>query len=434
MIDAAAGNGVDVIQADLTLMDDAFHADMQIEIQSDGTIGRIGRLNLPVDRRLKRQAVLPGMINAHSHAFQRGLRGRCESFALRGGNFWTWRDEMYAFVNGLDADATFDWTVKCFGEMLRAGITTVGEFHYLHHSANDDSYQLDDVVLSAAAQVGIRVVLLQTCYLTGDVAMPIEGAQRRFASRDIDDYFRQCDQASRQLRKSTQSIGLAPHSVRAVPIDDIVRIHQRAKSDRVPFHIHVEEQRQEIERCVRHYGARPMELLLDRLDVGPEFTAIHCTHTVADDLARFADSGATVCACPSTEGNLGDGIADIGRYLAGGGHVCLGSDCNVRLDFNEDMRWLEYVQRLRLERRGVCTDARGDAAGALWRVATVNGARSLNVNAGIIQTGRHADLISIDLDSPALDGWSPETLLAAFVFGCDSRVIKGVCVGGNWIV
>lgn len=433
MIDATAATGGQVVQADWTLIGDAFEPDVQIEIRADGAIGRIGRLNLPITLRLDRQAVLPGMINAHSHAFQRGLRGRCETFAPRGGSFWTWRDEMYAFVDQLDAETTFDWSVRCFNEMLRAGITTVGEFHYLHHSANGAPYELDDVILSAATQVGIRLVLLQTCYLTGDVAMPIEGAQRRFASRDVDEYLRQVDRISRQLKPPLQTIGLVAHSIRAVSMDDIVRIHRRARSDGLPFHIHVEEQRREIERCVAHYGMRPMALLLDRLNVGSEFTAIHCTHTVADDLARFADSGATICSCPSTEGNLGDGIADIGPFLARGGNVCLGSDCNVRIDFNEEMRWLEYAQRLRRERRGVHVDARGDASHALWRTATIHGARALKANAGIIQSDRQADLIAIDLEAPALTGWSPESLLAAFIFGCDARVIQHVCAGGKWL-
>ncbi|MEE9295195.1 MAG: formimidoylglutamate deiminase [Phycisphaerae bacterium] len=423
-----------VIEADLTLVRERFDPDVQVEVSDNGTITRVGRLGLAPTVRLEGCALLPGMINAHSHAFQRGLRGRAEVFPQKSGNFWTWRDEMYRLVMELGANAFHDVCFQCFTEMLHAGITTVGEFHYLHHDHTGARYALDEVVLSAARQAGIRMVLLSVCYMTGDIDAPLKPAQQRFGADTVNDYFAAVEALRGKLESETQSLGLVAHSIRAVPIDDIVRIHERCKADKLPFHMHVEEQEREIDTCLLKYKMRPMELLLDRLDIGQEFTAVHCTHTHPDDMSKFIDRRGSICICPLTEANLGDGLPDAAKMWATGGCICLGTDSNVRIDFNEEMRLLEYGQRLKYQGRGVFKSDNGDTAAGLWHTATLQGARSLGLQAGVIAADHLADLIAIDLNAPSLKGYTPQTLLASFVFGCDARVVRRVCVGGRWAV
>ena len=423
-----------IIEADLTLVNATFETNLQIEVSRDGTISQVGKLGLTPTVRLERCALLPGMINAHSHAFQRALRGRTELFQEKSGTFWSWREEMYRLVDELGADPFREVCVQCFGEMVRAGITSVGEFHYLHHDKCGTGNAFDEIVLSAAGEVGIRIVLLSACYMSGDLGAPLQPVQQRFAASDVDEYFAGVDALSGKLAGDTQSIGLVAHSIRAVPIEAVVEIHRRAVADNLPFHMHVEEQELEIDTCLLKYKMRPMELLLDRLDVGREFTAVHCTHTHADDMAGFIERRANVCICPLTEANLGDGLSDAAKMWATGGYICLGSDSNFRIDFNEEMRLLEYGQRLKYERRGILKSDSGDVAAGLWQTATLNGARSLGLRAGAIAEDRLADLIAVDLDAPSLKGYTPQTLLASLVFGCDSRVVRRVCVGGRWIL
>ncbi len=427
-------SGPNVVQADLTLLGDQFEPDVRIEINADGTLGRVGKIDLQPTLRLERQAILPGMVNVHSHAFQRALRGRAEVFTKDRGTFWSWRDEMYKLASELDAESFHEVCVLCFSELLRAGITTVGEFHYLHRDTTGDGYPFDELVLSAAKEVGIRLVLLNACYLTGDTGAPLGPLQKRFGSTSADRFLSQTEALASRLDGRTQSLGLVAHSVRAVPIDDIVRLHRRARSGQLVFHMHVEEQRAEIETCLRKYRMRPMEMLLDRLEIGDEFTAVHCTHTHPEDLLRFIEAGGHVCICPLTEANLGDGMAPARLVWDHGGRVSIGTDSNLRIDFNEELRLLEYAQRLLSESRGVFVSTGGSVASGLWSTATVAGAEALSVNAGSIQSGRWADLITIDLDAPALSGWTRDTLLTSFILGADSRVVRRVCVAGAWVI
>lgn len=423
-----------IIQADLTLIGEAFQEGVQVEITPDGVIGRVGKLASAPTMRLEGQALLPGMVNCHSHAFQRGLRGRGETFPEKAGNFWSWRDGMYALVAELDADTFHATCVQAYAEMLSAGITTVGEFHYLHHDRTCDGYAFDDLVLSAAKQTGIRIVLLSVYYVPGELGQPADPVQRRFASPSLNAYLCQVESLQGKLDERTQSQGLAVHSVRSAPIGDIVHIHQRAKFDKSVFHIQMEELPIEVDMCLLHHKMRPAELLLDKLDIGGEFTAVHATHTHAGDLARLIDAGAGICICPLSEANMGDGLCDVASAWTQGAHIGLGSGCNVRIEFNEEMRLLEYAQRLKYAGRGVCKSDDGDTAAGLWRSATVDGTRSLGVRAGTIKRGALADLIAIDLNAPPLAGWRPESLLTSFVLGADSRVVQRVCVDGKWLV
>ena len=422
-----------IIEADLTWVDGRFEPDVKITIASTGQIEAVGSSELTPTVRLRDRAILPGMINAHSHAFQRGLRGRGEHFPLGAGSFWTWREAMYGLVDQMDEETVYRLSKQTFREMLAAGITTVGEFHYLHHDERCEGYVFDEIVLKAAADAGIRIVLLNAYYAVGGIGEPLEGAQRRFGSPSLDAFWLQMDRLQTLIDPDTQSLGVVAHSIRAVNVDDVAALHKEAQRRGLVFHIHVEEQRQEIADCVGQYDRRPMQLLNERLEINDRFTAVHCTHTDASDMKVYLAAGGNVCICPLTEANLGDGIANVPEILKNNGRICLGTDSNARISFIEEMRWLEYVQRLAGERRGVCTDGRGSCASALWRTATTDGAYALGIKAGRVAAGHTADLVAIDLNHPSLAGWSTETLLDALVFGSSNEAIAAACVHGKWI-
>ena len=421
-----------IIQADRTWTGDRFETDIRIVVGADGTIERVGPSDQRPVLRLYDRAIIPGMINAHSHAFQRGLRGRGETFPQGAGSFWTWREAMYALVDRMAADRIYALSHQAFVEMLKAGITTVGEFHYLHHDNTCEGYRFDEIVLTAAHDAGIRIVLLNAFYNTGGINAPLSAPQRRFASGSCDDYWRQFDRLAAKLHDDTQTLGVVAHSIRAAGLDDIVALHRQARERDLVFHMHVEEQRREIEESVAAYGKAPMALLNHRLSIDNAFTAVHCTHTAADDMNRFAASGGNVCLCPLTEANLGDGLADIAGIRTAGGHLCVGTDSNARIDMTEELRWLEYGQRLKGERRGVLANADGSVSTALLEAATTGGARSLGLRAGSIEPGCVADFAAIDLTAPSLTGWTDDTLLDALVFGAGNDAIAAACVGGRW--
>lgn len=420
-----------VLQPQLTWTGDGFAPGLQVAIGQNGRIEAVGTLGRVPTSRLDRIALLPGFISAHSHAFQRGLRGSGEDFPAGAGSFWSWREAMYELVPSLDGQALRRRCLQTFGEMRDAGFTTVGEFHYLHHEREQD-YAFDEVVLAAAAEAGIRIVLLESYYATGGIGRALDGAQRRFETRSLDEYWRQMDRLERLLDPATQTLGVAPHSVRAVGLDEIGELFREARRRNLPFHIHVEEQRREIEESLATYGRTPMAAILDTLGGTGQLTAVHCTHTAPADMARFLDVGGRTCACPLTEGNLGDGIPRLDQVHARGGRLCLGTDSNLRLSALEEMRWLEYGQRLRGELRGALAGGSGEVAPTLLGAATTGGAAALGLDAGRIAPGCWGDLVAIDLDAPALEGVPAGQLLEAIVFGAGNEVIAGTFVGGRW--
>ncbi|MEM8963578.1 MAG: formimidoylglutamate deiminase [Acidobacteriota bacterium] len=421
------------VAAELTWTGDAFVRNVAVRMRPDGRIAEIETARDDrVDHTLPRRALLPGFVNAHSHAFQRGLRGRGETFPAGAGSFWTWREAMYGLVEALDRDELYTVCRRAFEEMRLAGMTTVGEFHYLHHDDADRlDYAFDEVVLDAARDVGIRIVLLQAYYRTGGIGTPLAGGQRRFATPDLDSYWRKLDHLANRVDGELQRVGVVAHSLRAVPVDDLTPLFAGARERGMVVHMHVEEQRQEIAQSLEAYSQRPMHLLDEVLDLDKSFTAVHCTHTNPGDLELMLAAGGHVCICPLTEANLGDGIADLPRIVDAGGGLCLGSDSNARISMIEEMRWLEYVQRLARERRGVVVDRRGSVARKLLHAATAGGGAALGIDCGAIQDGQWADLTVIDLDAPALAGSDDDTLLEAMLFGASDDVIAGTVVGGQ---
>jgi len=423
-----------IIEPELAWIDGCFQREQRLAINGDGTIGAIGDLNNEPTLRLPRKALLPGFVNAHSHAFQRGLRGLGETFPQGAGNFWSWREAMYDLVGRFDEQSLYETSKQAFDEMRSAGITTVGEFHYIHHESVDKRWAFDDIVLRAAADAGIRIVLLQAYYKTGGISQPLTGGQKRFGCNDLTEYWTQFDQLSERIDPDIQSLGVVAHSIRAAPIDEIVELHREAQQRGLVFHMHVEEQPAEIEQSVQHFDKHPMAVLTERLNIDERFTAVHCTHTDRAHMQQFGQAAGNVCICPLTEANLGDGIADVPTMLENGACICLGTDSNARTSFIEEMRLLEYGQRLKHMSRGMCVDATGHNARTLLDCATINGALSLGINAGAIETGRHADFAIVDLDAPSLRGWSDDTLLDALVFGTGNEAVVDTCVGGVWML
>jgi formimidoylglutamate deiminase len=419
-----------VLAAELTWTGTEFAPNIQVLVDAEGRIEDVGTLGRGDASRLPGTALLPGFVDAHSHAFQRGLRGRGEAFPAGAGSFWSWREAMYALVDSLDRDSLRRLSARAFAEMRDAGITTVGEFHYLHHEREGD-FALDEAVLEAAADAGIRLVLLYSYYATGAPGRPLDGAQRRFATPSLDGFWRQVDRIAGVLAPDTQTLGVAPHSIRAASPTEIGLLHQEARRRGLPVHMHVEEQRREIGESLAAYGQAPMAAILEAVNGGP-FTAVHCTHTADQDMERFLASGGIVCLCPLTEGNLGDGIPRLARAHGTGGRLALGTDSNSRLAMLEEMRWLEYGQRLRDECRGALPDRMGNVAPALLQAATTGGAAALGIPAGRIARGCWADLIAVDLAAPSLAEVPRERLLEALVFGAGNEVIAGTYVGGRW--
>jgi formimidoylglutamate deiminase len=421
-----------LVEADLTWIGDRFVPDVQIAIGDDGRIESLGSSRREPSLLLARCAVLPGFVNAHSHAFQRALRGRTERFPQGAGSFWTWRDAMYALADSLDRESARAVYLQTFREMRDAGITTCGEFHYLHHASDETDYGYDAVVLEAARIAGIRLVLLNAFYTTGGIGRPLQGAQRRFESKDASAYWDQMDRLRELCDPRWQTLGVVAHSVRAAPLETIASLHAEAQRRGLRFHMHVEEQQAEIEECLAKYGRRPMALLNEILRIDGNFTAVHCTHTDPEDMARFLEAGGSVCVCPLTEANLGDGLPALDRIHDARAALSLGTDSNARIAFVEEMRWLEYGQRLRRMARGALRDPTGRVAPGLLQAATTGGAAALGVPAGRLEPGQWADFVAVDLDAPELAGLGPDDLLEGLVFGAGNAVICGTAVAGEW--
>ena len=431
-----------VLAADLTWDGEAFAAGLGLWIDDEGRIARLAPLEAAPhpaggDRpqaveRLPRIALLPGFVNAHSHAFQRGLRGQGERFQAGAGSFWTWREAMYGLIESLTPERLFDLSLLAFREMRGAGITCVGEFHYLHHSGVGEDFVGDEAVLAAARESGIRLVLLEAYYKTGSIGGPLQGVQRRFETVSLGRYWDQMENLAGSLHGRTQTLAVVAHSIRAVPLPELRGLLAESRRQGLPFHLHLEEQRQEITECRAAYGKRPLELLLEQPGGLEGVTAVHCTHSRPDQLRRLGELGGRVCDCPLTEANLGDGIPALAGVPESHSRLCLGSDSNVRISMLEEMRWLEYGQRLKTESRGVVVDADGGLGRRLLDAATRVGAESLGVVAGRMVPGSWADLVAVDLRSPLLAPGLVEQGLAGLVLGGSDGVIVNSCVGGEW--
>jgi formimidoylglutamate deiminase len=395
--------------------------------------------------RLDNRAMLPGLIDAHSHAFQRVIRGRTEyRTANTKDSFWTWREMMYRAAGRLTPEDVYDASRMAFLEMALSGITAVGEFHYLHHapdgSAYDDPNLLAKEVVRAANDVGLHIALLRVAYARSGFETEINPQQARFIERDCEIYLKHVEQLQADLAGAGPNawVGVAPHSVRAVPLDYLRRIVEFADERRLVVHMHVAEQPAEVSACISEYGSSPVALLGTEGLLSERFTGVHVIHVTPKAVGMLTSTGAMVCACPTTERNLGDGVVPVDEFLKQGVPVALGSDSHVQIDLLEDARELEYHLRLQKMGRTVLAgpddEGRSALAVRLFQCATVNGARSIGATGGTLAPGYAADFFTVDLDDPSIAGASSEDLLSSIVFSLSRTAVKDVVVGGKRIV
>lgn len=379
--------------------------------------------------------VIPGLVSAHSHAFHRALRGRSASSQ---GDFWAWRRPMYDLANQLTPDTYFRLATAVFTEMLLAGISTVGEFHYIHNDQTgrpyDDPNAMASALIGAAKEVGIRLTLIDAAYMTSDVSgASVTRDQRRFADASIGQWHDRVGSLAESMRSErTINVAAAAHSVRAVSATDLGALAQATRSLGLPLHVHVSEQVDENEACLAEYGLSPVGLLDREGFLGPATTLVHATHLTAHDRELVAASSSRVCLCPTTEADLGDGIGCAFELSELGVQVCLGSDSNAIIDIFEEARRVEHHDRLRLMRRGVHRPE------ALMVAATSGGAESLGwQGGGRIAVGAPADFMAVDTDSLDLAGTDVASLsglvMAATRASVTDVVVNGrrVVVGGN---
>ncbi len=410
-----------VLHAEQALLAAGWQRDVRVTLHS----GRIAQIEVGVAARAgdeRHGVLLPGMANLHSHAHQRGMAGMAEHRGASADSFWSWREAMYRFALAMTPEQLEAVASLAYVEMLEAGFTRVGEFHYLHHDPRGRPYANPAemaVRLGAAAQrSGLGLTLLPVFYAHSAFGgAPPGAAQRRF-THDIDSYARLLE-ASRAALKPMDgaTLGVAPHSLRAVTPGELAAVVALAGG--APVHIHIAEQIKEVEDCVAWSGARPVQWLLDHAPVDARWCLVHATHMDATEARRLAASGAVAGLCPITEANLGDGVFDAPAFVGAGGRYGIGSDSNVHISLTAELSLLEYSQRLAQRARNVLAQAGGSTGRALFDAALAGGAQALGtapVHASGIGVGAAADLVSLDMGHPKLEGHTGDAILDAWVF------------------
>ncbi|WP_020580338.1 formimidoylglutamate deiminase [Actinopolymorpha alba] len=377
---------------------------------------------------------LPGLANVHSHAFHRALRGRTHGVPTATGagrgSFWTWRERMYDVARRLDPDTYHQLARAVYGEMVLAGITCVGEFHYLHHGPDGTPYDepnvMAEVLVAAAREAGLRITVLDTCYLTGGIGAPLSGAQMRFGDGDAEKWATRADQLRGAHAKDHDVVvGAAVHSVRAVPPHELATVVSWGHASHAPLHVHLSEQRRENADCEAAYGVSPTALLFEHGVLGPRTTAVHATHLDEGGVGLLAGTETTVCLCPTTERDLADGIGPASSLSRAGSPLVLGSDSHAVIDLFEEARALELDERLHTEERGHWS------APELLTAMSESGHRALGfADAGLIAPGGWADLVSVRLDSVRTAGADLGRAVDMAVFAGTAADVVSVVASG----
>jgi formimidoylglutamate deiminase len=390
--------------------------------------------------------VLPGMPNLHSHAFQRAMAGLAERQTHANDSFWTWRETMYSFASCIGPDELRAIATQLYVEMLKAGYTQVCEFHYLHHQPDGKPYAdaatMSLALIEAASDAGIGLTLLPTLYMTGGFdGRALSERQRRFGST-VEGYLSLL-QRLRTLENTTLRIGAALHSLRAVPEEAMHLVLNSGLVDHAPIHIHIAEQIGEVQDSLSLRHARPVEWLLDHAPVDERWCLVHATHMSAPEVTRVAQSGAVAGLCPTTEANLGDGLFALKSYLDADGVIGIGSDSHISVSPVEELRWLEYGQRLATRHRNIAVAASSDSVGeTLWGDALFGGARASGVSIAALEAvatdeaanRQRADLLVLDHDAPQLAARDVANVVDSFIFAGNTRLVSDVMVNGAWVV
>ena len=405
---------------------------------ADGRIERIEAGATPEAADERHALAIPGMPNVHSHAFQRGMAGLTERGSPAGDNFWTWREVMYRFALRMTPDDIEAIAAQLFAELLEAGFTRVGEFHYLHHDANGAPYanlaETAERIAAAARETGIGLTLIPTFYAHGGFGGASANLQQRRFINDLD-RFAKLFAASRAAVGGLDgaTVGIAAHSLRAATPEELEAVVAMG-GDR-PIHLHIAEQVKEVEDCVRWSGARPVAWLLDHASVDQRWCLVHATHMTAMESERLARSGAVAGLCPVTEADLGDGIFDALTFAAAGGAVGIGSDSNVLLGVADELRQLEYSQRLLHRARNLMSRSEGGSTGrALFDAALAGGSHALGIEHAGLAAGAAADLVTLDPDHLALVGRSGDDILDGFIFAGGQNAVDCVWRHGTKLV
>lgn len=400
-----------------------------LDVDADGRIAAL-RTDTPAPppgAEVLRGLTVPGLANAHSHAFHRALRGTVQ---VGSGTFWTWRDFMYKFAQNLTPDSYFALARAVYAEMALAGVTNVGEFHYVHHAPGGAPYAdpnaMGEALIEAAAAAGIRITLLDTAYLSSGFGKAPEPHQRRFSDGTADAW---AGRVTALKPRAHALIGAAIHSVRAVPADQLATVAQWAQERRAPLHVHLSEQTAENDACQAAHGRTPTQLLSDHGVLGPRTTGVHNTHLTDTDIALLGGTSTGTCMCPTTERDLADGIGPATRLQHAGSPLSLGSDSHAVIDLLEEARAMELNERLRSRTRGHWT------AHALLSAATEDGHAALGLpDAGRLETGALADFTTIALDSVRTAGPLPRLAAETAVFAASAADVRHTVVGGRHIV
>lgn len=420
--------------ADFALVGNAVLAGVVIAV-ADGRLARVEQGAKPAGAEGIAGLVLPGMANVHGHAFQRAFAGLAEWDKQGAGNFWSWREAMYRFAEKLAPETARAVAAYLYLEQLKAGYTAAAEFHYLHRRSGGAPYAppsaMMDAIVEAADDSGIALTLLPALYMTGGAdGRALAEAQRRFGN-SVDEFLRLAESVRPRLGR--HRMGLAFHSLRAVPahaLRETLAAWPRAE----PVHIHAAEQVREVEDCVAAFGRRPVEFLLE-LGLDRRWCLVHATHLTEGEIAGLARSGAVAGLCPLTEANLGDGVFPLAPYLGAGGRIAIGGDSHVSTDPAEELRQLEYAQRLVHLRRNVAASVRTPHTGVrLWAEAARGGADALGLDSGELRAGARADLVVLDPDHVSLAGREGEFLVDSYVFVAGGEAVRDVMVAGEWIV
>jgi formiminoglutamate deiminase len=420
-----------VWHAELAWLGDQVAVDVLIKADGERFTSVTPGVPAPPGARRLRGLTLPGLADAHSHAFHRALRGRAQT---GGGTFWTWREQMYAIAGRLDPQSCFALARGVYAEMALAGISCVGEFHYLHHGAGGRPYDqpnaMGAALIAAAAEAGIRITLLDACYLAGGIGRPLAGPQLRFGDGSADAWAARAGALHKAEEGTSHArVGAAIHSVRAVPREHLQVVAAWAADRGAPLHVHLSEQPAENEECERAYGMSPTRLLDEGGALGPRTVAVHATHLGDDDIALLGATATGVCMCPTTERDLADGIGPARELVRAGSPMSLGSDQHAVIDLFEEARAVELDDRLRTRRRGHWR------TGELLAAATADGHSALGwPDAGRLAPGQYADLVTVALDSVRLAGTEASFVAEAVVFAATAADVRDVVVSGREIV
>jgi formimidoylglutamate deiminase len=427
-----------VLYAPHAWLADGWQSDVRIEIDADGAIKAVlqGR-EQPMDERVA-GPLLPGMPNLHSHAFQRAMAGLAEEALNPEDSFWTWRELMYRLVGRLTPEQVQAIATHLYIEMLKGGYTSVAEFHYLHHQPGGAPYanlaEMAERIASAAEASGIGLTLLPTFYAHGGFgAKPLADKQLRFKN-DVERYLKLIEGVDRACKRIGADWGLCFHSLRAATEADIKSVMAAHPGER-PIHIHIAEQTKEVEDCLAWSNRRPVEWLYDKVEIDKRWCLIHATHVTPDEVHMMGHSEAVVGLCPTTEANLGDGLFPAQEYLAANGRFGIGSDSHVSVSALEELRWLEYGQRLKHERRNrLSAGGKPEVADTLYAATLQGGAQAMGKPIGAIASGKRADFVVLDGAHPMLASVAPGKLLGRWLFGGNDSWVKDVMVGGKWVV